>query len=76
MSLSTYRSAPPRQKELSHMVRGTEIVLLLMVLAAAVLVGAALSISPPEAQSASPLSIDHLIPVRLGTRKSIHCSWC
>ena len=44
------------------MVRGTEIVLLLM--AAAVLVGAALSISPPEAQSTSPLSIDHLIPVR------------
>jgi hypothetical protein len=46
------------------MVRGTEIVLLPMVLAAAVLMGAALSISPPGAQSASPLSIDHSTPVR------------
>ena len=46
------------------MVRGTEIVLLLMVLAAAVLVGAALSIRLPEAQSASPLSFDHSSPVR------------
>ena len=46
------------------MVRGTEIMLLMLALFAALLVGGALSISPPEAQSVSPLSVDHSTPVR------------